>query len=259
MYNKSDKFDHLIALAAMKCAEEDAKELNELDTSSVKFDPSYYRKRAKMINGRKRRPALKRARTVTLRVAAAIMIISMLGCIMIGCVPEWREAIFGAIIEWYDNCFAVRFETPGGSEPETEPTDTNDGQPTAPTSIEEIRKPTDLPEGVREDILLQNLSTFVVDYYFNDEYLFSFSQRLRNSISQTICSRTSSSRADASSSDSDAASSNAVGTLGSAFAFTSSRLTATLITSTGQVKSLFIWFLSAYLCRVVCNRLFTGF
>ncbi|MBR2479344.1 MAG: DUF4367 domain-containing protein [Clostridia bacterium] len=178
MYNKSDKFDHLIALAAMKCAEEDAKELNELDTSSVKFDPSYYRKRAKMINGRKRRPALKRARTVTLRVAAAIMIISMLGCIMIGCVPEWREAIFGAIIEWYDNCFAVRFETPGGSEPETEPTDTNDGQPTAPTSIEEIRKPTDLPEGVREDILLQNLSTFVVDYYFNDEYLFSFSQRL---------------------------------------------------------------------------------
>lgn len=178
MYNKSDKFDHLIALAAMKCAEEDAKELNELDTSSVKFDPSYYRKRAKMINGRKRRPALKRARTVTLRVAAAIMIISMLGCVMIGCVPEWREAIFGAIVEWYDSFFAVRFETPGGSEPETEPTDTNDGQPTAPTSIEEIRKPTDLPEGVWEDILAQNPSTFVVDYYFNDEYLFSFSQRL---------------------------------------------------------------------------------
>lgn len=178
MYNKSDKFDHLIALAAMKCAEEDAKELNELDTSSVKFDPSYYRKRAKMINGRKRRPALKRARTVTLRVAAAIMIISMLGCIMIGCVPEWREAIFGAIVEWYDNCFAVRFETPGGSEPETEPTDTNDGQPTAPTSIEEIRKPTDLPEGVWEDMLAQNSSTVNIDYYFNEEYLFSFSQSI---------------------------------------------------------------------------------
>ncbi len=178
MYNKSDKFDHLIALAAMKCAEEDAKELNELDTSSVKFDPSYYRKRAKMINGRKRRPALKRARTVTLRVAAAIMIISMLGCIMIGCVPEWREAIFGAIVEWYDNCFAVRFETPGGSEPETEPADTNDGQPTAPTSIEEMRKPTNLPEGVWEDILAQNSAVVNIDYYFNEEYLFSFSQSI---------------------------------------------------------------------------------
>ena len=59
MFNNSDKFDHMIALAAMKCAEEDARALNELDTEGVSFDASYYRKRNRVINKCKRRSTVK--------------------------------------------------------------------------------------------------------------------------------------------------------------------------------------------------------
>jgi len=39
MHKNSDKFDHLIALVAMKCVEEEAEELKNADTSNVEFDP----------------------------------------------------------------------------------------------------------------------------------------------------------------------------------------------------------------------------
>jgi len=84
MHNKSDKLDHLIALAAMKCAEEEAKEFKALDTSNVEFDSSYYRKRSKIINKCKRRPAAKVTKMVAIRVAAALIIMITLGCVLIG-------------------------------------------------------------------------------------------------------------------------------------------------------------------------------
>jgi hypothetical protein len=116
MHNKSDKLDHLIALAPMKCAAEEAQELNKLDTSNVNFDSSYYSKRSKIINKHKRRPTARLAKMVAIRVAAVLMVLITLGCVLIGCVPEWREAIFNAIVEWYDDCFTVRYEDPDGME-----------------------------------------------------------------------------------------------------------------------------------------------
>ena len=50
MQNNTDKLDHLIALAASKCLDEEAKALMDTDTSNVKFDDDYYRKRKKVIN-----------------------------------------------------------------------------------------------------------------------------------------------------------------------------------------------------------------
>ncbi len=182
MHNKSDKLDHLIALAAMKCAEEEAQELKDIDTSNVKFDSSYYRKRKQIVNKCKRRPADRLTKMVAIRVAAALMILITLGCVLIGCVPEWRKAIFDAIVQWYDDCFAVRYETPGGQERETDPEKETASETkveiVVPTYIEEIRKPRDLPEGVWEDVLAQNRTTINIDYYLNEDYLFSFSQLL---------------------------------------------------------------------------------
>ena len=184
MHNKSDKLDHLIALAAMKCAEEEAQEFKALDTSNVEFDSSYYKKRKQIINKCKRRPAARLTKMVAIRVAAALIIMITLGCVLIGCVPEWREAIFNAIVEWYDDCFAVRYENPEGNEKETGHTEESISESeteeiiSVPTYIETIRKPTYLPEGVWEDILASTQTTINIDYYFNEEYLFSFSQIL---------------------------------------------------------------------------------
>lgn len=180
MHNNSDKFDHLIALAATKCIEQEAQALNALDTSTVVFDPSYYRKRNRYINKCKRRSTMKFTKTLAIRIAAALMIMLALGCVLIGCVPEWRQAIYDAIVEWYDNCFTVRYEAHDGKDAETgyDSKPVSDAEPVivAPTIIESIRKPSDQPEGVWEDIVVNNPTQIMIDYYIGDKYLLSFTQ-----------------------------------------------------------------------------------
>ena len=182
MKNNSDKFDHLISLAAIKCAEEDAEKLNELDTSDVVFDSSYYKKRNKIINKFKRAPSVRTTKTVLLRLAAAIMIVIMLSGALIGCVPSLRKAIFDAIVKWYDNYIAVSYDSQDGQEDETgyeeETTSQINADVVVPTRIIDIRKPRDLPEGVWEDIFVQTNTSVNIDYYHNEDYIFSFSQTL---------------------------------------------------------------------------------
>lgn len=193
MNNNSDKLDHLIALAASKCLDEEAKALMDIDTSGVQFDDEYYRKKKKVINKYKRRRSPRLAKTVAIRVAAAIMIIITLTCALIGCVPKWRRAIYNAIVEWYEDCFAVRYEATTGEEAETrypetteaEPEEANAAEPEetkpVPEYIEEVRKPTYLPEGVLADVSAKTSIGINIDYYFNEEYLFSFTQRVLKS------------------------------------------------------------------------------
>lgn len=177
MLNNSDKFDHLIALAAMKCTEEEAGELKSLDTSSVSFDPSYYRKRNKFIRQYKHKSIGRRSIAIRLAVAIAAALILM--SLLIGCVPRLREAIYNAIVEWYNECFSVRYEDPDGKEKETgyeEESTTEAESVVAPTYIKNVRKPSDLPEGVWEDVIIENNTQITIDYYMGDEYLFSFIQ-----------------------------------------------------------------------------------
>ncbi|MBE6601034.1 MAG: DUF4367 domain-containing protein [Ruminococcaceae bacterium] len=47
-----------------------------------------------------------------------------------------------------------------------------------PTQIEVIRKPTALPQGVYEDIVRDSKVNLTIDYYLNQEYIFSYSQKL---------------------------------------------------------------------------------
>ena len=190
MQNNTDKLDHLIALAASKCLDEEAKALMDIDTSNVQFDAEYYRKRKQAINKYNRRSRLKCSKTVAIRLLAAIMIMVMLSCALIGCVPKWRRAIYEAIVEWYNDCFVVRYEEtdappaetryPETTATETEETNLDEPEESkpVPTYIAEKRKPTNLPEGAWEDVLAQTNSGVVIDYYLEDAYLFSFSQLL---------------------------------------------------------------------------------
>lgn len=49
---------------------------------------------------------------------------------------------------------------------------------TPPTTIEEVRKPTYIPEGVVEDVVLENNTNVIVDYYRGDDWVYSFMQEL---------------------------------------------------------------------------------
>ncbi len=171
----------------MKCADEEADELNSLDTSSVSFDPSYYKKRSKIIRQYKYKQTGRRSIAVRLAVAIAAALILM--TLLIGCVPRLREAIYNAIVEWYNECFSVRYEDPDGKEKETgyeEESTTEAESIVAPTYIKNVRKPTDLPEGVWEDVLSENNTQITIDYYMGDEYLFSFVQSILKPIDKYV-------------------------------------------------------------------------
>lgn len=181
MLNNSDKLDHLIALAAMKCIEEEANELDGLDTSSVCFDASYYRKRSKMIRKYKNiRIGRSSSKSIVVRLAVAIAIVILTLSLLIGCVPGLGQRIYNAIFGWYDRYFTVHYESPSGQEKETSYSDESESESeatvTPPTIIENFRKPTDLPGEVWEDLIVKNNAKMSIDYYIGDEWLFSFTQ-----------------------------------------------------------------------------------
>ena len=179
MFNHSDQFDHFIALAAVKCTEDEAKALKELDTSNVCFDESYYRKRNKIIRKYRRMQGAKRSKHIAMRLLAAILVTVALAALLIGCVPGLRQAIYDAITGWYEQYFTVRYETPSGQEKETSPETTPENeQIVAPTFIKEIRKPTNLPDNVWEDEVVNNNAKFSIDYYMGEQHLFSYTQFL---------------------------------------------------------------------------------
>lgn len=171
MWNDSDKLDHLIALAASGSLEAEAKELENMDISSVSLSPAYCRKRAKMIRKYKRPHAFRMPKSVSVRIAAAIIIIAAVFTVLISCMPGLGKAIYNAIVEWYDEYFTVRYES--GQEQETA---YSESSTPAPAYITEIRKPQNLPESIRENVVSQTSSKINLDYYVGDEYVFSFSQ-----------------------------------------------------------------------------------
>ena len=181
MWNNADKFDHLISLAAFKCTEEEAKKLHELDTSNVEFDKAYCRKRSRIIRKYKDGYKASGFAVIAVKVAAAAVITIAMLAVLVSCVPGLRQAIYDTVIEWYEDHISIKFEGPGIPEIET---DEDDGIP--PTYIEEVRKPTYLPEGIWEDVLINTNHHKVIDYYMGEEYLFCFEQALLGSNSISV-------------------------------------------------------------------------
>ena len=193
-YNRYENLDHLIAIAASRCLQKEEERWARLDTSHVKFDAAYQRKRARMIRKVNGKPTVQKLRLVAVRVAVAVLGILLLAALAIGCVPAVRELVFKAVIEWHDNYFEVSFQPDHGETPEPDaPSDGADGSDTVdPTGSESVpdepttppeeiqvkRKPTALPQGVYEDVLKDTSASYTVDYYLNDEYILTYSQRL---------------------------------------------------------------------------------
>lgn len=200
--NSYEKIDYLIAIAANEYLQREVTRFESRDTSDVQFDASYYRKRAKMIRQFKNRPMLQKMKLIAIRVAVALLVLILLAALAVGCIPPIREAVFKAFVEWHDDHFTVSFQPDDGndsslnssSQPDEEttfPTDTNSDSsdsmnteppateiPNPPTKLEVKRKPTALPQGVYEDVVISTQNGLTIDYYLNDELVLSYSQNL---------------------------------------------------------------------------------
>ncbi|MBQ7294549.1 MAG: DUF4367 domain-containing protein [Clostridia bacterium] len=181
-----DKLDYLIALAAIGCGEDDVEMFNNLDTSKVVFDKSFYRIRDRRIRQYKRKPFVNAFKKVMSRVAVAVLAIISAGTLAVVAIPSLREALFGAIVEWYEDYLTINYEMPDDEIEETEgvngaDTETgNDSETTEqivrPTKIEEVKKPTYYQEGIIEDIVVQSRMQVYIEYYFGENLIYSYKQ-----------------------------------------------------------------------------------
>ncbi len=185
----TDKLDMMIALVAKDCGNDDVEMFDNLDTSSVVLDKYFYRKRDRIIAKYKHHPAILIFKKGLFRVAVAILIIMSLGFTAVMAITPLREALFETVIEWYEDYLTIRYEpadkedhtnkeNDSGITDNTETPPANDPIVTPPTIIEEVRKPTYLPAGMVEDVLASNKLMVYIDYYLNNEYIFTFTQML---------------------------------------------------------------------------------
>ena len=181
-----DKLDYLIALASIGCGEDDVEMFNSLDTSSVVFDKSFYRIRDRRIRQYKRKPFVNAFKKVMSRVAVVILAILSAGIITVAAIPSLRNAVWGAIVEWYEDYLTINYEMPDDEIEETEgvnSADTETGQDSEPSEeivapkwIEEVKTPKYYQEGLIEDIAVQGKTQIIVDYYLGENLFYSYKQ-----------------------------------------------------------------------------------
>ena len=186
----NDKLDLMIFLVAKDCGNDDVEMLDSLDTSEVVLDKHFYRKRDRIVAKQKHYPTILILKKGLLRIAVALLIIMSLGFTTVMAIAPLREALFEVVIEWYEDYLTIRYDPAGEGENNAEDgngddvvDNDDDSIPNAPAvtppaTIEEVRKPTYIPEGMIEDTVLQNKAMVYIDYYLNDELLYTFNQML---------------------------------------------------------------------------------
>lgn len=182
-----DKLDYLICIAASRCCDDYAKEFDAIDTSNVAFSKSYESKKKRIIWRYKNKDRNNKIKKVAFRIAICAMLIMSIFFVTVMAVEPLREALFETVIEWYDDYFTIRFESPtsaptsiGDSGLSETPTEPPVPVITPPTIIEEVRKPTYLPEGVEEEPVVENQSMVITEYYIGDTLYCTLYQRVLN-------------------------------------------------------------------------------
>lgn len=182
-YETNDKLDLLIQLAFLEGGRRDVELFESIDDSDVVLSRRLTRRVKRTIAAKEREGTTVRIKHVLTRAVAAALIAMSLTLVILLSVSATREAIFNAVVEWYDDYFAVQFggeQSDSSGAPETTepipPETTEKPAPTPPATVEEIRKPTYLPNGVEEEIVGQSQSTCVYEYYIGDEWVGSFRQ-----------------------------------------------------------------------------------
>ena len=183
-----DKLDMIIALAAKDCGNDDVELLDNLDVSEVALDKYFHRRKARIVEKHKHYPTMIAFKRGLLRVAIVLMVFMSLGFTTIMAISPMRKAVFEVVIEWYEDYITIRYEPTDkdvndASEGDGNETKDNDENPPIndpviipPTVIEEVRKPTGLPQNVVEDIVMQNKTFVCIDYYEGGELVYTFNQ-----------------------------------------------------------------------------------
>ena len=169
-YLENDKLDLLIKLSFCNRELPEVEEFKNIDDSNVVLSNRYYAKKKRIINKYKRRPAMLTFKKIMSVASAACLIIVLSLGICVVSVSSLRNAVWNAIVEWYEDYITVRYVTPYSDYLQS------DVEATYPASIETVKKPTYLPEGVEEKLVVKGDARISYEYCVSDKFAFLYTQ-----------------------------------------------------------------------------------
>ena len=163
-----DKYDYLIAMATLDAKNDDVEMFENLDTSDVVLSDRIVRKIHRLIKTSRGDSSrhITKVRGILSRVAiVALVVISVMFTVMMS-VSAIRNAVWNVIVEWYDKYLSIDYES--------------NSPASLPMTIEEVRKPTLLPQGAEEAVIFDDKWSYFTEYYIENECCLVFQQSRLN-------------------------------------------------------------------------------
>ena len=168
IYSSEQRTDKLLELIVEGCGNDELELFNSIDTSEgINFSKKFERKMQKLLRNGKPESFGVQFKRVLSRVAIICLVVISLSFTAMMSVSAIRQAIWETIVEWYNSYFEVTVD---------DGDDTTENQTI--TEIKEIHKPTVLPEGVEEEIVLNTKRVVMIEYYDGDEWIATFNQKV---------------------------------------------------------------------------------
>lgn len=145
---QGNKMDALISASLYRNVSKEAEAFMSLDVSGIKDNP---RIKNRILNRAKNKRSASWISTLRIAAVACLIIISMVftACM---CIPEVRESMWNALVEWYDDHISVHFkQNEDATGDVTEEEGSSDIQE-PPSSIEDNVVATYLPDGYYSEV-----------------------------------------------------------------------------------------------------------
>ena len=164
--SSEERIDLLLELLVEGCGDDELELYNSIDTTNVTFSKRFERNKEKILSKGKLEPFAIQFKRVLSRVAIICLVVLSLSFATMMSVSAVRQAVWNTIVEIFNEYFEISHENSDDTTGETI------------TEIQIVHKPTTLPDGVEEEILMNGKRMFLANYYKGDEYLGTFRQTI---------------------------------------------------------------------------------
>lgn len=170
MNDKYDKLDAMLFIAVKKCGMKEVEKFNNPKSTDVTFSKRFYARKRKILRRYKSKSVARVFKKVARSAAIALLIILSMAFITVMSVSALRTAVLDAVVDFFDDYVKVGFGDAGATPVPT------DEAPARPTSIEEVKHITDLPDGVVEEVVLKLKNVYKTKYSKDGVVLFTLVQ-----------------------------------------------------------------------------------
>lgn len=159
---QGNKMDALISASLYRNVSKEAEAFMSLDVSGIKDNP---RIKNRILNRAKNKRSASWISTLRIAAVACLIIIAMVftACM---CIPEVRESMWNAFVEWYDDHISVHFTQNESEEKKDGKEDNNTDVQEAPSSIKKRAFASYIPEGYYSEE--REASSMFTDIFYYD-------------------------------------------------------------------------------------------